>query len=114
MNIIAHFSFGMWLGTIAFLPIISHQLFHRAKVANEIAHMLVISVFMGSWAIIPNFLHYVGVSGHFSQHWLMNIFLLNPLLDRIFSDGMLKGEIAMVLCFVFQYLLLLVAFRRIK
>jgi hypothetical protein len=109
-----HFAAGVWLGILLFLPTVYKKLKANKRVADTIGLLILSSYALGLLAIAPSFLRQMGYPEEVCASPLMNIFLLHPLFDKIFSGGMLKGEIAMILAFVAQYLLILWAIKKTR
>jgi len=98
-----HFTFGLVVGTCIFLPAVIRKLRSGTKCTPEIGRMIAVSYAMAIFAIIPNLLRHSGFPQGFCNGWWMNLFFLNPLIDSIKSGGMLIGEIMVVMLFIVQY-----------
>ena len=107
-----HFAAGVWLGTLLLLPNVYKKLKDNKPTADSIGLLILASYALGVLAIIPSFLRQMGYPEEVCASPLMNIFLLHPLFDKLFSGGMLKGEITMILAFAAQYILILWAIRK--
>lgn len=110
-----HFSIGMIAGSIATFPTIITAWRNSTPLAKKIRRWLLISYATGIYAIIPSLLGWIGVPASICQGWWMNIFLLHPLINKIGETGRLfPAIIAVFLCFVVPYLIILVALFQAK
>ena len=104
-----HFAAGLAVGTCIFLPTIIRKIRSGEKTAAAVGQMLATSYALAAFSITPNLLRHAGLPEFFCSGWWMNLFLLNPVLDKIKPGGMLVGEILIVLFFIAHYLILLAA-----
>lgn len=109
-----HFTLGLAAGTCIFLPMVLRKLRAGEKCAPEIGRMIASSYAMAVFAIIPNLLRHAGLPVSFCNGWWMNLFFLNPLMDRIKPGGMLIGEIMVVVLFFVHYSITVFALARTR
>lgn len=110
-----HFSIGMIAGSIATFPVVVTAWRVKSTLTKKIRHWLIISYAAGIYAITPSILGWIGLSESFCQGWWMNIFLLHPLINRLETTGrLIPATIAIILCFVIPYLVILAALFRAK
>ena len=69
---------------------------------------------LGAYAAVPNLLRKLGCPEALCSHWLMNVFLLHPLLNRLRPGGMLIGELVIIAILTAQYGGMLLAILRAR
>ena len=107
-----HIATGTAIGSIALLPFLANRWRSAGKLAQPIGVWLSVSWVLGCFACIPEVLSYVGLPPSFTDGWWMNIFVFNPLLDRIEPEGMLKGELSLVFLLGLQFTVIAAAIYR--
>lgn len=106
-----HFAVGMTLGVAVFLPAVCHAWQRNAYLSRSVGRMILASLGLGGFAVIPSVLARLGLPVAFCRGWWMNVFVLHPLLDRLRPGGMLIGEVATIALFCCQYVLILIALK---
>ena len=110
-----HFSIGMIAGSIVTFPPLIKAWLANSPLTKKIRRWLLISYAAGIYAIIPSLLGWVGMPASFCDGWWMNIFLLHPLINKLGTTGrLIPATIAVFLCFVVPYLIILAAIFRAK
>jgi hypothetical protein len=110
-----HFSIGMIAGSIATFPPIIKVWLGQAALTKKISRWLLISYVTGIYAIIPSLLGWLGLPNNFCNGWWMNIFLFHPLINKLGTTGrLIPATIAVFLCFIIPYTVLLAALYRAK
>lgn len=107
-----HFAIGLAAGTAILLPGVLKRIVSGSKTSQSAGHLLAVSYALALFAIIPNILRHGGLPEFFCSGWWMNLFLFNPLLDKLKAGGMLIGEIMIVILFTTHYSLILLAIAR--
>ena len=102
-----HFALGLAVGTAVLLPSVLMKLRAREKTSHATGKLIAVSYALAGLAIVPNLLRHSGMPEYFCGGWWMNLFLFNPLLDRLKTGGMLIGEILIVLFFILHYFVIL-------
>lgn len=109
-----HFAVGLAAGTAILLPSVLKNLKAGRKISKESGRLLLVSYALAFAAIVPNLLRHSGVPDSFCSGWWMNLFLLNPLLDKLKPGGMLIGELMIVLFFVLHYAIIIAGIIRTR
>ena len=107
-----HFAVGLAAGTCILLPQVLAKIKAGEKTCKAIEKLLTCAYILAGFSVIPNILRHSGFPDSFCSGWWMNIFLLNPLLDKLKPGGMLIGEILIVLFFVLHYSIIIAALLR--
>lgn len=100
-----HFGLGAVAGAVAGLPLLRGAL--RKDTAKHAAIWILTSYGVGALAVIPSLLSFLGVPEGATSYWTMNVFVLHPLIDQLKSGGKLIGEVLIVSCFFFQYVIMM-------
>ena len=109
-----HFTIGLAVGTAAFLPSVARALRRRDAVAPALARWIGASWALALFAIVPSLLRHLGVPDRVCSGWWMNVFLFHSFANRWKAGGMLIGELGVAACMTLQYVVLLVALRRVS
>jgi len=107
-----HFSTGIILGTAIHIPRLISRWRKGEPLSRSFQNWLIVSYGIAAWAVLPGLLRRISVPDYLCDGWWMNVFLFYPLLNRLKSGGTIPGQIALILCFLLQYGLLLAAIRR--
>ncbi len=107
-----HFAVGLATGMAIQAPRIRQAWTRGQKLAPTVWRWLWLSWLMGTWAIVPSLLRYMGLSDSFCGGWWMNLFLFHPLINHWGPHGTIIGSVALVACFVFQYTVIVAAIRK--
>lgn len=102
-----HFGIGLTSGALAGLPLVFKAVRRRMPPAGAAAKWLIASYAAAVIAVIPSILDNLGVPANITSSWPMNIFLLHPVIN-LKKGGKLIGEVLIVACFFFQYLILMI------
>lgn len=101
-----HFGIGLTAGALAGLPLIYKTLRRRIPSSIAVRRWLIISYSAAIVAVFPSLLDNIGIPENITSAWPMNIFLLHPLIS-LKQGGKLIGETLIVVCFFFQYFILM-------
>ena len=113
-NATLHLAAGLMAGMALAAPRALRAVQAREGVALAARDWLLASWAIGGCALVPSFLPYLGLSEWLCRGWWMNVFVLHPLLNRLFPGGTLVGELALMACFAAQYAVLLWALMRVR
>ena len=102
-----HFAVGLAAGTAFLLPSVLAKLRTGEKAASATGRMIASSYALGLFSVVPNILRHCGIPAAFCDGWWMNLFLFNPLIDRVKHGGLLVGEISILLMFAVHYVIIL-------
>jgi len=98
-----HFAIGLVSGTAILLPSVLRGMTTGKKTSKDTGRMLAVSYALAFVAIIPNLLRHAGIPDSFCSGWWMNLFLFNPMLDKLKPGGLLIGELMILVLFVTHY-----------
>ncbi len=113
-NVTLHFSLGMLLGGVLAARSVMQALRARHRISNSLRRALILMYALGLYATIPHWLSRLGVADAFCNGWWMNLFFFYPTIGRLRPDGgALIGQVLFSLTVACQYVLLLVAIRRV-
>ncbi|MBT3294370.1 MAG: hypothetical protein HN919_17815 [Verrucomicrobia bacterium] len=112
MHSTIHFSLGMLVGTALTCRPLLAAWKSGAHVAPLLRRWLVVAYGLGLYAIVPNLLRRAGIAHAVCEGWIMNIFLLSPMLNRLIQGGTISGPFIMSALVAAQYIILLQAVRR--
>jgi hypothetical protein len=107
-----HLALGLAIGTMIFIPKIICLWRGGRSIYMAIAQLLIASYGLGFLAVVPNILRRIGVPASVCNVWWMNVFVLNPALDRFRPGGYLIGGLLVAGIFALHYCLLVCAIRR--
>ena len=89
-----HFTVGAALGTAWHGPGLLRAWRAGKPLAGRFRRWLMLSYALGAFAVVPSLLGWIGVPKAVCRHWLMNVFLLHPLIARLVPTKILVGESA--------------------
>jgi len=98
-----HFAVGLALGMALESPRLRRAWQSVKPLAPTVLRWMGTSWGLALWAIIPSLLRYSGIPEGFCRGWLMNVFLLHPLINRWGPHATIIGAVALVSCIAFQY-----------
>ena len=108
-----HFALGMAIANACLLPGLIRAWRSGARLAWRLRNWLLLSYGLGLCAVVPNLLRRAGLQEAFCRGGWMNVFLLHPLLDRIYAGGRILGAGSLIVLFVLQYAVLVAAVLRV-
>ena len=108
----AHYAFGLLAAAAWRGPSLARAWREGLPLARDLGRGVLLSHALGLMAIVPNLLRRVGLPVEASEHPLMNVFFLAPLLNRALPGGSIVGPALLALLLAAQYSLLLLALRR--
>ncbi len=101
----------MLLGTLLGIPpLLRAWAVGKTPLAARFKVWLTLSYGLGIFAVTPSILRLCGVPQAATGHWLMNIFLLHPLVNQ-YQIGVIKGGALVFSIAGLQYILLVLAIR---
>jgi len=109
-----HFAAGLAVGMALQTPSLRQAWDRGREIAPSVLRWMAWSWAFGVWAIIPSLLRYAGCPESLCNGWWMNVFLLHPVVNRWGPHATIIGGVAFVLCFSFQYTVILAGIRRIR
>ncbi len=107
-----HYVVGLTVAAVWLGPPLRRAWQRPGPLAGPLLRFLLVSHALGIAAIAPNLLRRAGCSEAWTEHPLMNVFLLAPLLNRLARGGAIAGPALLAAALAAQYLLLLAAVRR--
>ena len=113
-HITFHFAIGMIIGSGIGLYWLARRWYDYKPLAPGFLAWFAWSYGLGFYAIIPSFLRHLGFPEGLCRHWLMNIFLLHPLIDKLRPGSLIVGGAIIIAIAVSQYIMLLLALRRAR
>jgi hypothetical protein len=110
-----HFAAGLAFGMAAGAPrLASHWRRSGGPLAPTVSRWLAGSWAAGLYALLPGVLDLAGLPGAFCDGWWMNVFVLHPLLNRLFPGGYVIGAGALGVLLAAQYGVVLAALVRAR